>query len=227
MSDASIAAGGPPPRNISLKRMVPVLFVDVALPLAVFFLLQGYGVSTLLSLILAGLSPGLNNLRIWAKSRRLEPLGMIVIAFMAVGAIASLISGSVFFALIKESFLTATFGLICLASLAAGRPLMFYVNRQFVAGDDPELLAWWNGLWQVEGFRAAQRFITAVWGVVYLIEALARVGLALILTPAQVIAVSHVMAFGVLILLILWTRRYQLMLRERRLRQEAAAAAQT
>jgi hypothetical protein len=198
--------------------------VDVAIPLAAFFVLQAYGVSTLLSLILAGLSPALNNLRIWLKSGRLEPLGMIVIAFMAVGTIASLISGSVFFALIKESFLTATFGLICLFSLAAERPLMFYINRQFVAGDDPAMLAWWNGLWQIERFRAAQRLITTVWGVVYLIEALVRVGLALVLTPGEVVAVSHVMAFGVLILLIVWTRRYQLMLRERQLRQGAAAA---
>jgi hypothetical protein len=34
---------------------------------------------------------------------------------------SSLIAGSVFFALIKESFLTATFGLICLGSLLAER----------------------------------------------------------------------------------------------------------
>jgi hypothetical protein len=224
MSDPS-AIPGPPPRNVSIARMLPVLLVDVAVPLAVFFVLQAYGVSTLLSLVLAGLSPAVNNLRVWIKSRRLEPLGMIVIGFMAVGTIASLVSGSVFFALIKESFLTASFGLICLGSLATQRPLMFYINRQFVAGDDPALLAWWNGLWQYEEFRAAQRLITIVWGVVYLIEAGVRVGLALVLTPGEVIAISHVMAFGVLILLIVWTRRYQLALRERRMRQQAAAAA--
>jgi hypothetical protein len=227
MSDPSASAPGPPPGNVnvSIWRMLPTLLLDVALPLAVFFALTAYGVSTLMALVLAGLSPAVNNLRVWLKSRRLEPLGLIVIAFMAVGAIASLISGNVFFALIKESFLTATFGLICLGSLLAERPLLFYINRQFVAGDDAALIAWWNRLWQIEGFRKAQRLITAVWGVVYLIEALVRVGLALVLTPAQVIAISHVMAFGVLILLILWTRQHQLARREK-FRQEAIAAAQ-
>jgi hypothetical protein len=68
----------------------------------------------------------------------------------------------VFFALIKESFLTATFGLICPGSLLAERPLMFYINRQFVAGDDPARIAWWNGLWQYPSFSAAQRFVTIV-----------------------------------------------------------------
>ena len=89
-------------------------------------------------------------------------------AFLAIGTATSLISGSVFFALIKESFLTAAFGLICLGSLLLERPLMFYIIRQFVAGDDPARLAWWNGLWQSPDFRATLRFVTMVWGIVYL-----------------------------------------------------------
>jgi hypothetical protein len=83
---------------------------------------------------------------------------------LAIGTAASLTSGSVFFALIKDSFLTATFGVLCLGSLLVDRPLMFYINRQFVAGDDPVRLEWWNGLWQYPRFRAAQRLVTAVWG---------------------------------------------------------------
>jgi len=213
-----------PAGGFSFKQMLPTLVLDVALPLSVFFLLTNYGVSTLWALVAGGISPALNNVRIWARSRRLEPVGMIVMTFLAVGTAASLISGSVFFALIKESFLTATFGLICLGSLLAERPLLFHIMRQFVAGDDPVRLAWWNGLWQYPYFRAAQRFVTAVWGVVYLVEALLRIGFALVLAPAQVIVLSHLMAFGALIALIAWTRRYMLAVRERRLRELAAAA---
>jgi hypothetical protein len=204
--------------------MLPTLIFDVVLPIVLFNVLNRYGVSTLWSLVLSGLSPAINNLRIWAVSRRLEPLGMIVLGFLAVGTITSLISGSVFFALIKESFLTATFGAICLGSLLAERPLLFYVIRQFAAGEDPVRLAWWNGLWQYPRFRAAQRLVTAVWGIAYLVEALLRVALALLLSPAQVVAISPVMAFGVMILLIVWTQRYMLALRESRIREQAAAA---
>ena len=101
---------------------------------------------------------------------------------------------------------------------------MFYINRQFVAGDDPVRLEWWNGLWQYPNFRAAQRLVTAVWGITYLVEALLRVGFALILSPAQVVAISPLMAFSVMIVLIAWTRRYMLALRERRIREQAAEA---
>lgn len=213
-----------PPGKFSFRQMLPTLTYDVAMPIIAFNLLTRYGVSTLIALVAGGIFPAANNIIVWIKSRRLEPLGIIVMTFLAVGTAASLISGSVFFALIKESFLTATFGLICLFSLFAERPLMFYINRQFVAGDDPVRLEWWNGLWQIEQFRAAQRLVTTVWGVAYIVEALVRVALALTLSPAEVVAISPVMAFGVMILLIIWTRRYMLAVRERRMRELQTSA---
>ncbi|HUH85013.1 MAG TPA: VC0807 family protein [Stellaceae bacterium] len=216
-------APSPAPR-FSFAQMLPTLIFDVAMPIVIFNLLSAYGVPTLWALVAGGLSPAVNNIRIWVKSRRLEPLGIIVMAFLTIGTATSLITGSVFFTLIRESFLTATFGLICLGSLFAERPLLFYIMRQFVAGDDPQRIAWWNGLWEVPQFRAAQRLVTAVWGLVYLIEALLRVGFALVLSPAEVVSISPVMAFVVLTALIAWTRRYFLALRERRLREQQAAA---
>jgi len=206
-----------PAEGAGLKQMLPTVVFDVAMPILTFYLLTSFGVSTLWALVAGGLSPALNNLRRWVTSRRLEPLGIIVMTFLAIGTAASLISGSVFFALIKESLLTATFGFICLGSLIARRPLMFHIMRQFAAGDDPQRIAWWNGLWQYPDFRAAQRFVTAVWGVAYLVEALLRVGFALVLTPAQVVVISPVMAFGVLVVLMAWSRRYMLVLRARRI----------
>ena len=218
-----LAVDPEPAGGLSFKRLLPTLIFDVAMPIVIFNVLTRFNVSTLWALVAAGLSPATNNLRAWAISGRLQPLGLIVMSFLAIGTAASLISGSVFFALIKDSFLTATFGFLCLGSLLVDRPLMFYINRQFVAGDDPVRLEWWNGLWQYPNFRAAQRLVTAVWGIAYLVEALLRVGFALILSPAQVVTISPLMAFSVMVVLIAWTRRYMLALRERRIREQAAA----
>ena len=209
-----------PGGDFSFTQMLPTLVVDVAMPIITFNLLTHNGVSTLWALAAGGLFPAANNLRVWITARKLEPLGIIVMTFLVIGTAASLISGSVFFMLIKESVLTAAFGLLCLGSLLAERPLMFYINRQFVAGDDPVKLEWWNGLWQYPHFRAAQRMVTAVWGSVYLAEAVLRVVFALIMSPAEVVSISPIMAFGVTIALIVWTRRYMLALRERRLREQ-------
>jgi len=214
-----------PGGNFSFAQLMPTLGFDVVMPIVAFNVLTHEGVSTLWALVVGGAFPAINNLRVWIKSRRLEPLGIIVMTFLVVGTAASLISGSVFFALIKESFMTATFGFICFGSLLAERPLMFYINRQFVAGDDPVRLAWWNGLWELPDFRAALRFVTVVWGIAYVVEALVRVGFALVLSPAQVVSISPVMAFGVTIVMIAWNRRYMLALRERRLREQQLSAA--
>ena len=227
----SEANSEPPPSDtqpaggFTFIQMWPTLVFDVAMPIIVFNVLTHYGISTLYALVVGGVSPAINNLRVWVKARRLQPLGIIVISFLAVGTITSVISGSVFFTLIKGSFLTATFGFICLGSLLAERPLMFYIIRQFVAGDDLERLEWYNGLWQYPRFRSAQRLITMVWGTAYLLEALLRVGFALVLSPAQVVVLSPVMAFGAMICLIAWTRYYSLAQREQHIREEQSSHA--
>jgi hypothetical protein len=207
----------------TFRQVAPMLFFDVVLPILLYNVLTRCGVSILWSLVLSGISPALNNLRIWIKSRRLEPLGIIVITFLALGAAASLLSGSVFFALIKESFLTGAFGLLCLGSLFTRRPLLFLIIRQFVAGDDAARIAWWNSLYDLPHFRRAIRFVTLVWGIAYIVEAFARVGFALVLTPAQVVAISPIMAFAVLIVLIGWSRRYLTGIRDRAQQQSGQA----
>ena len=67
-----------PGGEFSFKQMLPTLVFDVAMPIVAFNLLTAYGVSTLWALVAGGLFPAINNLRVWAKSRRLEPLGIIV-----------------------------------------------------------------------------------------------------------------------------------------------------
>jgi hypothetical protein len=93
-----------PGGNFNFTQMIPTLVFDVAMPIVAFNVLTREGVSTLWALVAGGLFPAINNLRVWVKSRRLEPLGIIVMTFLAIGTAASLISGSVFFALIKDSF---------------------------------------------------------------------------------------------------------------------------
>ena len=207
MTDQTIITPSP---AFGLRNVLPTLFVDAALPVIVFDVLMARGVAVIWALAAGGVPPALNNLRTWIKARRLEPLGIIVMTLLAVGTLASLISGNVLFALIKGSFLTAAFGLICLGSLFAARPLMFYVFRQFVAGDDAARIESWNLRWDIGGFRRALRFVTAVWGVTYLVQAALGIGLAIALTPQQVVTISPITGFGALIALIAWSRRTML-----------------
>jgi hypothetical protein len=209
-----LAAEPRPAVDISLRQVLPSLVFDVALPILVFFVLTSHGVSKLLALCAGGVFPALNVGRTWIGSHKIQPLGAIVIAFIALGTAASLISGSVFVALVKDFILTATFGLLCLGSLIGSRrPLMFYLLRQFIAGEDAGRLQWWEGLWQGAPFRAALRRVTAVWGIGYVLQAAIGIACAWWLAPAQVVIISPIMALAALAGLAAWTRWYLLGLR--------------
>src|SRR5258708_14308657 len=117
-----LAINPEPAGRFSFQQMIPTLVFDVAMPIVAFNVLTRYGVATLWALVAGGIFPAVNNLRVWARSRTLEPLGIIVMTFLLIGTAASLISGRGFFALIKESFLTPTFNFIFPGSLAPQRP---------------------------------------------------------------------------------------------------------
>ena len=213
--------------EFSLKRLLPSLVMDVILPIATFNALNAMGVSTLLAILAGGVFPLISIARGWMKTRQIELLGIIVVSFMAIGTAASLISGSVVFALVRGSLLTATFGLLCIGSLATAKPLTWRLIQQMVAGQDPAENARWNALYEVPSFRLTQRLIAIVWGGAYIVEAAVRVVMALTLDPAVVVNLSPVMGFGLSIGLALWTRSTMVKSRERRLAEGVSTPGET
>jgi hypothetical protein len=193
--------------------LIPTLAADVIAPIVVFKVLNRYGVSPVWSVAASGIVPLLNNLFIWIRARRLEPLGIVVMAAIAIGTLASLVSSDPFYALIKDSFLTGIFGVALLFSLPTRHPLVFFIARQFAIGGDTSRDAPWNALWGYAEYRSAVRAATAIWGLAFIAEALTRVALALTSTPDAVMTISSFMGMGVAAVLVLtqpylrWARR--------------------
>ena len=77
VSGNPIPATPEPAGEFSFKQMIPTLVFDVAMPIVAYNVLVNYGVSTLWALVAGGLFPAINNLRVWVKSRRLEPPALI------------------------------------------------------------------------------------------------------------------------------------------------------
>ncbi|HLH22657.1 MAG TPA: VC0807 family protein [Chloroflexota bacterium] len=203
------AAASQRPPAFNLRGLLPSLLVNVAAPVLVYRFLEGRGVAVLPALMATAVCPVVGILLGWARTRRLDVIGVISLVFIALGLATSFLSADPLFFLIKESFITGLFGLVCLASLAAlPRPLMFYIGRQFVSGDNPALAARFDTFWQYALFRAAQRRITLVWGVAYVAEALVRVALALAVPIPVFLVVSPLMAMAVTVALIAWTFAY-------------------
>ena len=225
MAENAPSIANPPDGTPNLRAMVPDLVIDGALPAIAYQVLTRYGVAVVPALTAGAIFPIANIVRKFIATRSLDLIGAIVLLFLAIGVVTSLLSGNVFFVLIKESFITGLVGLLFLSSLLWKRPIIFYVARQVMEAGGAERLAWWNGLWELARFRRTMRVMTTVWGVGYVLEAAIRVVCALTLTPGTVVILSPIMGIGTTIGLILWTRRYGQIVRERAAREDAIATA--
>ncbi len=211
---------GSPWRSISTS-----LLFDAALPFAAYHVLKGQGVSTVAALSLAGVFPAGGVMLGFIRRRTVDGFGVLVLAAITVGVATSLISSNARFILTKESFFTGAFGVAMLGSLFVRRPLTFYFARRFRAGDDPEARRRWDDLWQYESFRRANRLMTVVWGMAFMVEAAVRVVMAYTLPVSVVQAVGSVMAFAVVAALMAGSTAYGRRVRHRALTDAQQAAA--
>ena len=105
--------------------------------------------------------------------RRLDIIGVVVLAGLAVGTVLGLISHNARLYLLEGAVPSLVFALACLGSLRASKPLIYRFAVELIGPDTPkgrDVV----GAWRYPGFRRAFQVITAAWGIAYLIEVAAR-----------------------------------------------------
>lgn len=191
-------------RVLSLAK---IAVFDVGGPLAVYALLRSAGLSAVVSLVLSGILPASGVLLTFARNRRLDAVGALVLLGIAVGTALGLLSGSPRLVLLEGSVPTAVFGLFCLGSLASSRPLIYRFAIEFIGADSPRGREF-RSLWQYEGFRHVFQVMTIVWGVTYLAEAAARVIVVEVTSTGSALAISKIMPYAVAAALVGWMWAY-------------------
>ncbi|MFJ7590349.1 VC0807 family protein [Streptomyces sp. NPDC097617] len=211
-SAAQDARPAPPERSGGAAALGWILTIglNVVAPIITYNVLtEDHNWSAFSALLLSSAWPVLDSVISLAWRRKLDEFAIVTLVFLMITAVVSLVGAhSARALLIKDSGVTGLFGLLCLATLLAPRPLMFYFGRRFATDGTPESTAWWNGLWQYEGFRTTMNRMTLVWGLAYVAEALVRVFLAYTLSTATMVVVSPIMIYGVLGALGVWTAMY-------------------
>ena len=214
-----------PVRNRNrLQSAAKIVVFDIVGPLVAYSLLRSAGLSTVLALVLSGAFPALGIALGVARQRRVDAIGVLVLAGIAVGTVLGLVTGNARLVLVEGSVPTAVFGLLCLGSLWSRRPLIYRFALEFMGADTPRGRDF-EGLWRYPGFRHAFRLFTVVWGVAYLAEAGARVIIVETTSTATALTVSKVMPYAVAAVLVGWMFAYGR--RARREGERLAAAAQT
>jgi hypothetical protein len=182
---------------------------QAAIPYLAYVVLRGRGASTVDALAAGAVFPAAFIAVNFARRRRLDGFGLLILGTIAAGVVLSLISGSPRFALVKESLVTGAFGLAMLGSLLGPRPLMFYFGRKFATDGSPAGLEAWGSYWHRSAtFRRSNRVMTVVWGVALVVEAAIRVVAAYTLPTATVVALSATVPLAIVGLLMAWTFAY-------------------
>ncbi len=205
--DARRTAGNTAAKGGRLRPIAMTVVLYIAAPLAAYFALRSAGLTAVTALLLSGVFPAVGLTISAIRNRRIDVVGALVLAGIFVGTAVGLVSHSARPMLIEGSVPTAVFGVACLGSLRARRPLMFSLALEFT-GPDSAKGREMTGLWQYEGFRRIFRIITAVWGAGFLIEAALRVVIVYNTSTGTALASSNVTPFLFAGILSAWTVAY-------------------
>jgi len=203
-----------------------IVIFDIAAPLAAYNLLRSAGLTAVTALLLSGVFPALGVAIGVIRHRRLDVVGAVVLAGIIVGSVLGLVTHSARLVLVEGSVPTAVFGVACLGSLWARRPLMLSFALEFT-GPDTAKGQEMTRLWQYEGYRRVFRVITAVWGVAFLIEAALRVVIIYNTSAGTALAMSKVTPFVFAAVMSAWTIAYGTRQRKKGERMAAAAGEVT
>jgi len=201
------------PLVVSIARDI---VINTTVPVACYYFSKAFiSPSELIALAVATAFPILKSVRDVVRSGTPDPVAVVVLLGIVASIIALFFGGSPKLLLIRESFFTGALGFICLLSLLPvfPRPVMFYFGRFFVTENDPERIKVYEQRWQIPVVRRGHKFITAIWGFVYVGEFILRVAIVYTLPTPVVLAVSPFLVGVATIIAVIWTFRYAHVLR--------------
>jgi hypothetical protein len=133
--------------------LVPIVVFDVAGPIIVQSVARSHGASITLALALSGIPPAAWILVRMFWRRRVDAIGVFVLSSIILATLIGLATGSGRLYLLDGAILTGVFGLVCLASLATSRPLMFHFALETNGGVESPRGKEFADRWEYAEFR--------------------------------------------------------------------------
>ena len=134
-TDASGTTGRSVVKDSRLRSISMLLIFDIVGPLVAYSLLRSSGIPAVTALVISGLFPAFGVTIGAIRHRRVDVVGVLVLAGIVVGMVTGLVSHSARLVLVEGSVPTTVFGLACLGSLGARHPLIFSLAREFIGPD--------------------------------------------------------------------------------------------
>jgi hypothetical protein len=194
-------------RLTSLRRMLPNLLINAGAPFLIDMLAQPH-MSTIDALLLASSVSALYTLGGLVVKRRVDVLGLFVVAGLLLSAAFALVFHSPRILLLQSSVLTGLFGIVVLISLLFTRPVLFYLVRSITTQNDAQRLARFNADWAFPQVRAYYRTLSLVWGCATVGQVLLVAALAFMLPIPLMLVIGPILNFAIILPAIQWSVVY-------------------
>jgi hypothetical protein len=134
-------------------------------------------------------------------------IAAIALFEITINIAAIFIMPSIKWALVARSFNGYVIGTAFLVSALIGRPVIYYISKQFTTGGDPVRVRGFDAVNKANGGRAF-RFATLVWAIGIYTQSTLNAVLALSLAPATYLLVSQIVNIMMNVTLIIWSIRF-------------------
>jgi hypothetical protein len=183
----------PETRTPSVIAVLPSL-LDFIVPLVAFYALTAAGLSSFWSLTIGGALTGVVSVANTIRRGRLDGLGLLVIAEIALGLVLITTTRDPRLVLARSSLYLALAGIWVLASAVIGRPVTVGTSKAFAArsnGGDGIIAVDWLAA-NSEPFMRIHRVLSAFWGVTFLVYAVVRVVIIYHTSVSRAVSITEI-----------------------------------
>ncbi len=188
-------------KNVSngkmLYRMLPNLLINAGVPFLVNMLARPH-MSTINALLLASSVPAVFTLVNIICKKRIDAVGVLVVAGLLLTAAFALLFKSPQLLLLQGAAVSGLFGIAMLVSLLFPKPILFYIVRSVLAQNGSQRVANFNADWSFPQVRSFYRLLTLVWGCVTLASLLLLAVLVFTLPISLMLVLSPILNIAVI-----------------------------
>jgi hypothetical protein len=184
------------------------IFVNGVLPFLLYKILAPHFASgSVMPLLYASVFPVVGLSVGFIRTRVVDAIAIFALFGIIYSVATMLLAGEVRLALILGSTQGFLISGVFFVSALIRRPILFFMVRQFVAGNDPARRVRFVAVDQADGGRTF--FIaTMVWSVGIALLGAIALGLALTLAPATYLLVNNIVNTAINVILLIWTIRF-------------------
>jgi len=193
----------------AMRALAASLFINALCPYALYrFLEPRFVPDSLVPLALSGLFPVLGLTVGFVRQRALDIIGLFALVEVGVAIVTTMMAHSAASALLGRTLQNSVLSAIFFISVLLGRPIMLYVARQFVTGNNAGYRARFDQIANRPDTRHVYKVMTLVWAITLLGKNLVGIPLALSLSTRQFLVAAPAFNYGADIVIVWWSMRY-------------------